>query len=406
MLYLKLAWRNIWRNKRRTLITMSSVVMAVLLSGVMSSMQQGQYDQMIDNSVGSFMGHIQIQAPGYHDEPILDHSLALDSTLLKELSVNDEIEAIIPRIESFALAGGRKKTKAGMVIGTDVDAEKYLSKPDQKLIEGDYFNNNNEHAVLVGQGLADYLNLSVGDSLVLISSGYHGVSAADLIPIKGIVKFGIQDLNNSITYLPIGTAQNFYGAYGRVTDIAILAKNPKNIDRIVKEISADLDEQYKVYGWQQLMPELVQAIQADRGSGYIILLVLYMIVGFGILGTVLMMTAERKYEFGVMLAIGTSRLRMALMLILEMTTITVLGTIAGIVACLPFIFYFNINPLHFTGEAAAAIEEYGMEPFIRFSTDPELLLIQAGIILIISLVISIYPIIHSKKLNPVEAMRH
>ena len=369
-------------------------------------MQQGQYDQMIDNSVGSFMGHIQIQAPGYHDEPILDHSLAVDSTLLRKLNENDEREAVVPRIESFALAGGPKKTKAGMVIGTDINTEKFLSKPDQKIVAGEYFTSNNEHAVLIGQGLADYLDLSVGDSLVLISSGYHGVSAADLIPIKGIVKFGIQDLNNSITYLPIETAQSFYGAYGRLTDIAILAKSPKNIDQIVNEISTDLDEQYRVYGWQELMPELVQAIQADRGSSYIILLVLYMIVGFGILGTVLMMTAERKYEFGVMLAIGTSRLRMAFMLILEMTTITVLGTVVGILASLPFIFYFNINPMHFTGEAAAAIEEYGMEPFIRFSTDPELLMIQAGIILIISLLISIYPVIHSKKLNPVEAMRH
>ena len=154
------------------------------------------------------------------------------------------------------------------------------------------------------------------------------------------------------------------------------------------------------------MPELVQAIQADRGSSYIILLVLYIIVGFGIFGTVLMMVAERKFEFGVLLAIGTSRIRMAVMLIFEMLSITLLGTLIGIFVSLPVIFYFNINPMRFTGEMAKAIEEYGMEPFIRFSTDPEILFIQGFIIMVISLIISIYPLLYMNRLKPVEAMRN
>ena len=293
-----------------------------------------------------------------------------------------------------------------MVIGIDYEEEKSLSEPDQKVVEGNYFSSNNEHAVLVSQGLAEYLEVGVGDSLVLISSGYHGVSAADLLPIKAILKFGIPDMNNNMVYMPIETAQYFYGAPNRVTSIALLAENPKDIETIVKEISPTLSDSYKIYSWQDLMPELVQAIQADRGSSYIILLILYMIVGFGIFGTVLMMTAERKYEFGVMLAIGTARLRMAVMLIMEMISITILGTIVGIVMSLPFTYYFNANPMEFTGQAAAAIEEYGMEPFIRFSTDPEILIIQASIVMIISMFISIYPVLHALKLKPVEAMRY
>ena len=406
MLYLKMAWRNIWRNKRRTLITMASIVMAVVLSAVMSSMQEGQYDQMIDNTVGSFTGHIQIQQAEYKDEPNLDHSLRINEVLFRQVEETAGVKAVVPRIDSYALAGGLHKTKAAMIAGIDIEAEKHLSEPDQKVISGRYFNSNSEHAVLISAGLADYLNVQTGDSLVLISSGFHGVSAADLIPIKGVLKFGIPDMNNGMVYMPLQTAQEFFGAYNRVTALVVMAQDAKGIHEVAQRLSSQLPDDYKVYGWQELMPELIQAIEADRGSGQIILMVLYMVVGFGILGTVLMMTAERKFEFGVLLSIGTSRFVIGLTLILEMATITILGTISGIIASLPFIYYFNINPMEFTGQAAAAIEEYGMEPFIRFSTDPSIIINQAMIVLVITLLISIYPLIHTKRINPVEAMRH
>ena len=405
MLYLKLAWRNIWRNKRRTFITMVSIVMAVVLASVMAALQQGQYNQMIDNTVGSFSGHIQVQALGYLDEPTLENSLEIDTSLFHRISENQDILAIVPRIESFALAAGLQKTKAGMVIGIDVTAEQNLSKPNEKIIEGSYFTSNTDPGALVAAGLADYLKLSVGDTLVLLSQGYQGLSAAGLFPVTGILKFGIPQMNNSILYLPLETAQQFYGISGRLTSIALLTENPKKTDQIVSKIEKNLDPNLAVLGWQTLMPELVQAIQADWGSGLIVLMVLYMVVGFGILGTVLMMTAERRFEFGVMMAVGTSRARMAVMIILEMLFIISLGTLLGFMISIPIIYYFNLNPIYFTGEMATVIEEYGMEPFIRFSTDPMVLYIQAEIVFVIALLISLYPLLYMKRMEPVKAMR-
>lgn len=405
MFLLRLAWRNIWRNRRRTFITMASIVMAVVLSAVMSSMQQGQYDQMIDNSVGSFTGHIQIQAPDYFDEPMLDHSLEIDDELLASISDVKNVRAVIPRIDSYALAGGVEKTRPALVMGIDIESEKVLSKPHDKMVEGEYFTSMNEQATIISQGLAEYLEIGIGDSLVLLSSGFRGTTAAGLIPIKGIAKFGLPQLNNSTVYLPLETAQDFYGAYDRVTAVAILSENSKKSAKLTNDLSDELGESFSVYDWPTLMPELVQAIQADRGSGYIVLLVLYMVVGFGIFGTILMMTAERKFEFGVLVAIGTPKWSISRMLMVEMFTITMLGSVIGIILSIPVIYYFNINPMEFTGQVAEAIEEYGMEPFIRFSTEPIILFAQAGVIAIISFVISLYPIVHTQKIKPVEAMR-
>lgn len=406
MLYLKLAWRNIWRNKRRTLITMASVVMAVLLSTVMSSMQQGQYDQMIDNTVGSFSGHLQVQHPDYFDESTLDNSLEVDEQILNRIQDHPEVKTVIPRINSYALAAGDERSKAAMVVGIDVDSERQLSEPDQKITEGEYFGSNEENGVLVSAGLADFLSVQLGDSLVLLGQGFRGMSAAAAYPITGIMKFGLPQMNNTMVYLPMETARDFYASYGRLTSVVVLLHNPEKVTETVEELNGELGEEYAVLGWHTLMPELVQAIEADRGSALILLLILYMIVGFGIFGTVLMMTAERKFEFGVMIAIGTARIRMAVMLILEMIFIIFMGTLFGMLGSLPFMYYYNINPLEFTGEAALAIEEYGMEPFIRFSTDPAIMIQQGAIILVIALVISLYPLLHMRKLKPVEAMRH
>lgn len=292
-----------------------------------------------------------------------------------------------------------------MIIGFDPQAEQSLSNPKKYLVDGTYITTDSSRSVLVTEGLANYLNLAVGDSLVLLGQGYHGISAADVYPIQGIVKYGIQEMNRAMVFLPIGKAQHFFGTFGRLTAAAITLDDAHAVNDVQKEIQSKLDGPYEVMTWRQLMPELVQAIEADSGSGMIILLVLYIVVGFGIMGTVLMMTAERQYELGVMVSIGTSRFRLGSMLLLELILLALLGIILGSIGSLPLVWYFHLNPIHFTGEAALAMRQYGMDPVLPFSTDPAIIWGQAMIILGLTAVVSIYPMWHAHKLNPIKAMR-
>jgi len=405
MLTLLLAWRNIWRNRRRTLITMTSIVMAVVLSAVTQSMQRGQYDMMIDISAGQFSGHLQLQADGYLDEPTLDNSMELTDELIRVVELEPGVKAVVPRLNSFALAAGYDRSRATMLIGIDVLAERHLSDPEEKLVEGRYFTSNSDPSVVISQGLSEFLNVGLGDTLVLLGSGYQGMSANGAYPVVGILKFGLPDLNKALVYMPMETIHDFTGAYGRVTGVAILVDNIKYSANIADRLQAKIPEGILALDWTIVMPDLVQAIQADYGSGFIILLVLYMVVGFGILGTVLMMTAERSYELGVMGAIGTPRSRLAGMITLEMFMITSIATLAGIVMSLPLMYYYNINPIMLEGEMVATMHEYGMEPFLQFSVDPLIPVTQAVIVLMISLVIALYPIVHMYRLKSVEAMR-
>jgi ABC-type lipoprotein release transport system permease subunit len=405
MLTLLLAWRNIWRNRRRTLITMTSIVMAVVLSAVTQSMQRGQYDMMIDISAGQFSGHLQLQADGFLDEPTLDNSMELTDDLVRLVMSEPGVKAVVPRLNSFALAAGYDRSRASMLIGIDLFAERHLSNPEDKLVEGRYFTSNSDPSVVISQGLSEFLNTGVGDTLILLGSGYQGMSANGAYPVVGILKFGLPDLNKALVYMPMETIHDFTGAYGRVTGVAILVDNIKYSANIADRLQAKIPEGILALDWTIVMPDLVQAIQADYGSGFIILLVLYMVVGFGILGTVLMMTAERSYELGVMGAIGTPRSRLAGMITLEMFMITSIATLAGIVMSLPLMYYYNINPIMLEGEMVATMHEYGMEPYLQFSVDPLIPVTQAVIVLMISLVIAIYPIVHMYRLKSVEAMR-
>ncbi|MFH5833795.1 ABC transporter permease [Halalkalibaculum sp. DA384] len=406
MLAFKLAWRNIWRNRRRTIITLASIVVAVALSAITRSSQEGQYDNMIESTVGTFTGYIQVHANGYWDEQTLNNSFVLSDSLQQQVRQVESVTTIAPRIESYALAATSEQSRPAMVMGIDVEAERALSAPQNRLREGRYFESNSEQAALVGHELMERLDAQIGDSLVLIGQGYRGMNATGLYPIRGTVSYPNPQLNSSLVYLPLEAAQNFFVAPDRITTAALILDDAREVQPSVQQLRNRLSpDRYEVMSWEELMPELQQAIQADRGSGIIILMVLYMVVGFGILGTVLMMVSERTYEFGVMLSVGTPRSMILKILSCEVILISMLGSGLGILVSLPISWYFNVNPIQLTGDMESALQQYAMEPVLQFSVAPDIFLNQAVIVFFITLLFSLVPIIRAIRLNPVEAMR-
>ena len=407
MLYLKLAWRNIWRNRRRTFITMLSVIVAVMLSSVMRTMNEGSYENMIENTVGTFTGYIQIHHQGYWEEKTLDYTFLSSDTLFEKAEGLKEVSHAIPRLESYALVAGKEQSRAAMVIGIDPKAEKALSDPESKIKNGRYFQSLDEQAVLMGIDLMERLNVQTGDSLVMIGQGFRGQSAAGLYEIKGAVQFPNPEMNKSLVMMPLETVQNFLAAPDRLSAISIILDSPENVDQVSSVLKKEISsEEYEVMDWKELMPELVQAIESDRGSGLIIIMILYVVVGFGILGTVLMMITERTYEFGVMISVGTPRLAIAVMLAFEVFLIALSGAAIGIVVSFPISMYFHYNPIRLSGgDMAEVIETFGMEPVLQFSLEPSLFYSQAVIIFWITLIFCLYPILKASRLNPVKAMR-
>lgn len=402
--YIKIAWRNIWRNKRRTLITAASIFFAVFFSLVMRSFQIGTYDKMEHDVVTAYTGYLQIHKKGYWDDKVINNVFEDNKKIQEQISEINNIKTSVPRLESFALAAAEDRTKATLLIGTNPEKEKLLTNLDKKLIEGEYLNENDKDIILA-ENLAKYLELSVGDTIVLMGQGYHGVSAAGKYRIKGILHFPSPDLNGRVLYMSLSSAQEFYSAYGMLTAYAYDIKDENKMPETKSEIVKIVGEEYEVMTWREMLTELVQQIESDNIGGLVMLFILYLIVGFGIIGTMMMMIAERTKEMGVMVAVGMKKRKLAIVLFIETVFIGGLGIIAGIIGSMPIILYYYANPVQLTGEIAESMLQMGVEPVMPFALDANIFLNQAIIVFVLVLTAYIYPLFKVLKLKAINAMR-
>ena len=403
---LRIAWRNLWRNKRRTLITTASVFFAIWFALIMRAFQLGSYECIVKNIVHAFSGYFQIHANGYWADQVLNNAFSPDTGLDSILNQSEGISGYTPRLESFALASFGAQTKGVLVTGIDPEAENGLTSLRKKLRAGVYLEKTDRGA-LVSRRLAGYLKLAPGDTLVIIGQGYQGTSAAGVFPVRGIVEFPSPDLDARLVYLTLESARDLFTAPGMLTSLAFNVNESGNYKLIAGEIRKRVDpSKLEVMTWDEMMPDVVQQIRADSASGLIMLGILYMIVGFGVFGTMLMMLNERQREFGMMIAIGMQKGRLILVLVTETLMLGLMGIIAGIGAAVPWIFYFHVRPIRLTGNWADSIIKMGFEPLMPTAWEPSYFIAQSLVVLGIIVFILFLPVLRIRRLNVVTAIRH
>jgi len=402
-MYLLLSWRNLWRNKKRTIIAAASVFFAVLVAVLMRSAQNGSYDYMIHSAAKIYTGYLQVQGKGYWDNRSLDKSIVIDQKKMTEISHIPHIDSYSPRLESFALVSHGITTVVSQIIGIDPEMETRMSELNKKLVKGEYLKNSSQ-GILVGKGLAERLKVDMGDSIVIYGQGYHGIIAAARLAIQGIVKLPFPELDNAVVYLPLALAQDVFSAYGRITSLAIMLDNSRNQNQVLQKLLSMFNDKYTVMTWQEMMPDLKQSIELDNAGGIIMLIILYIVIAFGVFGTIMMMTTERTHEFGILISVGMKKIRVVWVTTIETIFLAFLGAIIGALCSIPMIAYLHRHPIPITGDAARAFEAVGVEPIFNFSTDPNIIMHEAIVVLIIALLTATYPIWFIRKLEPVEAL--
>ena len=401
---IKLAWRNIWRNKKRSLITITAIVIAVFLAICMRSLQLGMYDNMIKNVVGSYSGHVQIHSNGYWEEQTIDNAFLYNDSLIKIIENNTNVEHTTKRIQSGCLSSFDDLSKFVFVNGIEPQKEQLMTNWNKRLMEGELLTPNSS-SINIGKGIAKYYNIKVGDTLIFVGQGYHGMQAVGAFPVCGILDMKNPNLNNVSVFMSLSTAQDFLSANDLMTHLIINKKEYTDEESIVSSLSENFKEEYEIMTWQEMMPEIEQVIQADSAGGLVMIFILYMIITFGIFGTVLMMTQERKYEFGVVVSIGMRKIKLMIAMVYETIFLTSIGVLSGIILSRPIVLYFYNNPLEFPAEQAEMIENQGFEAVIPFMSSYDIPITHGLIIFFISLFISIYPVITIYNLNPVKAMK-
>ncbi|MGF1679965.1 ABC transporter permease [Photobacterium minamisatsumaniensis] len=401
---IKLAWRNLWRQKRRTVLTASALALALALSLFMRSLQEGTYANNIENAARFYTGLIQLQHPEFSESQSIDDLLPMTPAFTAPMYDNSNVERVLPRIESFALGAHGDKSKGVMVLGVDPERENEYSGISSKLVAGEFLNATDEQ-VLIGEGLARFFNISIGDELVLYGQGYRGQTAAGLYTVKGILDFPVSQLDNQLVYLPITLAQTLYSTGEQVTAWVMDTHDLNQLPDTLNQLEAAYNDQALVRDWQDLSPEMAQQMLMDKAGGIFIMYLLYGIVGFGLFATLLMMTLERQREFGVMLATGMLRRKLLALIALESALIGVLGVVIGFIVTLPFLLWFYANPIELTGETAEMVIEMGWEPILPIALDPQLMMNQVMIVLALLAVCLVYPMWRIQRLELVSALK-
>ncbi len=400
---LKIAWRNLWRNRRRTLITVASIFFGVLFSAYMTSMQEGSYKKMVEIVVKFYSGYLQVHHQDYWANKSLNNSFDYRPELADSIGRHREVKMVFPRLESFALASSENLTKGAMIFGIDPVREDQWTGISNRIQTGRYLLPG-DRGVVIGQGLAAYLKLGLNDTLVMIGQGFHGVASAGKFPIRGLVRHASPELDKLVVYMDIATCQEFFSMPGKITSLVVNVENNQAMRSLLRKLKGEVAQPLAVMSWEEMQPEIVQQIESDRASGMLMKAILYLVIGFGILATMMMMIAERKKEFGVMVAVGMQKSKLAAILFFETLFIGILGVIAGIIVSYPLILFQVSHPIPLTGQTASVMEEFGFEPFIFFSSATIVFTQQAITIFLLTLLISVYPAWAASRLKVIRSL--
>ncbi len=406
----KMAWRNIWRNPRRTLLTISAIAFASLLLVFMLSFQFGSYETMINASVKIHAGHLQIQAQGYQDKKsmrLVVPNPALIGGILENIQA---VEAYTYRGNAFSLVSSEKRTYGVMVTGIDPVREANVSTLKNLIREGAYLTKDDDYQALVGHLLAQNLRINPGDELTLLGQGRDGSVAATVVTVKGIYQSGLDDFDRSSVHIPLKTFQDVYAMEGAVHQVVVVGKSLAAISSIRASLtfglsSAKPKNSLRVLDWEQLMPGLRQAIEIDLVSGLIFYVLLVIVVAFSILNTFLMAIFERTKEFGIMKAIGTTPTRLTKLLLIESLTITLVGIVGGVILGIGITYYFQIHGIDFAG-SSDLLSQFGISGRMYPKLTMLSILIGPGLVLAITFLAALYPALKVRGLRPVEALVH
>jgi len=412
-MYFKLAWRNIWRNWRRAVITMAAIMFAVFLTIIMRGMQLGTYDKNIQSTLDMMTSYLQIQVVGYLDNPTLRKTFDYDNKIKSILNSEEKVIAYTPRINADGLIGNKTNSFGTGIIAVDPKTESKVSILYKRVKEGEFVNSQNKYGIVVGYKLLENLAAKIGDEIVILSSGYDGTMGNLKFKIIGKSKFGQTEFDKMSVFMHIDAARELLSMGNKVSAVAINIDNLHSSDEVkanliykLNSIKLNNDYMLSAFDWGELLPSMKQSIEFDNAQGIVMLAILLAIVAFGILNTVVMSITERYREFGVLIALGMRQIKLVVVVFIETIFIAFMGSIVGIVGGFFFNYYLLLNPIKFSGDFAKMYEEFGWEAAMYSSLEPGIFINTLISIFSIVLVVYFFPAYRLMKLEALKGIRY
>jgi putative ABC transport system permease protein len=407
MFFFNMAWRNVWRNRRRSLLTVLAITLGLSFNIFMRGIGDGFNEQMVDNSVRAEIGHVEIHRAGYHDEPGLNKTLPNPEAVEKVVGSLPELRGYSLRVLGGGLASTAENSSGVQILGVDPSQEQTVTTIQRGIIQGRYLSDEMRRPILIGDRLATRLKVSLDDKIVLMVQAADGSMGAELFRVAGIFRSGAPEMDEGVVFILRSDAQNIFALGNRVTEVAILLGSSRQVPAALETLRKDLKgEPVEVLPWWQVEPFLQQFIQIDDAFFYIIVLIFFIVISIGILNTIMMSIFERIREFGVMMALGTKPRQVIKLVVEEAFVLGIVGVVSGSLLGSALTLYFarhGINLSSFSaGAAALGITSSRVYSELTFVN----LLYSNLAVLIVVLLVAFYPAIHAARLRPVEALRH
>ena len=400
----RLAWRNLWRQPRRTWLTIGAMVFSNALLVFMISIQFSTYELMIDNTLQAFTGHIQVQAPGYKDDLKMRQLVPEVRSLAKSLRRELGLETIAARAAAFALASSEERSYGLQIFGVETRFESLVSTIPGLVRDGRYLKDPDASEIVIGKVLARNLRVELGDEVTLLGSGRDGSFAAAIVTVVGIFDSGVADIDRSIAEVPLEFFQDVFYMEGAGHQVVIAAPDLESVAVLKRQVEDLVPAGLVVHDWNALQPGLQQAIQADISSAFFMYGVLVVLVAFSVLNTQLMSVLERTHEFGITMALGIAPGRLGRLVFLETAFMGLVGLFLGALVGGMITEWFGYTGFSYPGMQEMAAN-FNLPS--RFYPQATLLTLFLGPIFVFvgGMLAAIYPAVRLHSLHPVEAMR-
>ena len=397
-----IAWRNLWRNRRRTWLTAGGVAFAVMLLTAAVSLQSGSYAMMVDLGTGLYHGHIQLQHEEYFSHPKLRNSISDASVLVESLGQRGAVAAVAPRLSAYALVSDGDRSFGAQMIGVDPGAEPRVSSIPGSLAQGRFLRGGLE--AFVGAALAHNLGLEVGDEMVVLGTDREGGLAALALDVVGIFETGHPEIDRSTLEIPIETFREAYTMGDEAHNIAIRLHQAADSDPLAAQLNKELTAGLRALPWRELLPELEQSIELDRVSSVFFYSILALLVLFSVVNTFIMTVFERTHEFGMLIAVGVRRWGIVGMLQLEALWMSLVGVGLGLLLVTPLLIWMIESGIPM-GESAELLREFHM-PDRLYGGRNVLVMGSVPVLLILACQLAAFlPFQRVRRIVPADALR-
>ncbi len=442
-LLIKLAWRSLWRNRRRTIITITSIGFSLSLAVFFIAFADGMYADLIDDAVRMQAGHLTVEHREYRDAPAVDLTIAEVGALRRRIEALDNVSG------TKLLAAGQGVARSGLgaigvaIVGVEPEIEGETSPLADKIVAGRYLEPGDTRKVVVGDKLAERLELeserdlkriagfvatlvapfgleperirspirvqlAVGKKLVLTSSDIDGEITQQMVRVKGVFSTGAVEIDGYFTQIPYAFARQLYGMQpDQATQLGVLLDDPADREAVGAAVAEMLPLDAAVRSWEEVLPDLAAYIRIDGGSNYVFQGILIFLVMFTIFNTILMSVLERKREFAVLLALGTPTGRIKAQILLETVFIALIGVAIGLGLGGGVGYYFQVHGLDLRQFYADGMSVSGMaiDPVIRAMVTPGMLATVGGLVFGATLLLSLYPMGRVERISVADVLR-